>query len=134
MGTPSGLRVMELLRLRVKDVDLARLQVIVRAGKADQDRVTMLPESLGEWLRAHRDRLPGRYPQRPRFARARGRGDHADLYARHEPARAGAQEPAGRAGSLKSAPDSPEVSGRCGGLSSPEPHRSTSVPRTEVLR
>jgi site-specific recombinase XerD len=31
----SGLRVMELLRLRVKDVDLARLQVIVRAGKGD---------------------------------------------------------------------------------------------------
>ncbi len=40
----------------------------------------------------------GRYPQRPGFARARGRGDHADLYARHEPARAGAQEPAGRSG------------------------------------
>ncbi|HUJ76078.1 MAG TPA: integron integrase, partial [bacterium] len=53
----SGLRVMELLRLRIKDVDLARRQVIVRAGKGDKDRVTMLPESLVERLRAHRDRL-----------------------------------------------------------------------------
>ena len=59
----SGLRVMELLRLRVKDVDLARLQVIVRAGKGDKDRVTMLPESLVERLRAHRDRLRGLYDQ-----------------------------------------------------------------------
>ena len=55
----SGLRVTELLRLRVKDVDLARLQVIVRSGKGDKDRVTMLPESLVERLRAHRDRLRG---------------------------------------------------------------------------
>jgi integron integrase len=55
----SGLRVMELLRLRVKDVDLARSQVIVRAGKGDKDRVTVLPEVLVERLRAHRDRLRG---------------------------------------------------------------------------
>ncbi len=59
----SGLRVMELLRLRVKDVDLSRLQVIVRAGKGDKDRVTMLPESLVERLRAHRDRLRGLYEE-----------------------------------------------------------------------
>jgi integrase len=55
----SGLRIIELLRLRVKDVDLNRLQVIVRSGKGDKDRVTMLPESLVENLRAHRDRLRG---------------------------------------------------------------------------
>ena len=59
----SGLRVMELLRLRVKDVDLARLQVVVRAGKGDKDRVTMLPERLVERLGAHRDRLRGLYEQ-----------------------------------------------------------------------
>ena len=59
----SGLRVMELLRLRIKDVDLARLQVVVRAGKGDTDRVTMLAESLAERLRAHRDRLRGLYDQ-----------------------------------------------------------------------
>ena len=59
----SGLRLMELLRLRVKDVDLARLQVIVRSGKGDKDRVTMLPETLVERLRAHRDRLRGLHEQ-----------------------------------------------------------------------
>jgi len=53
----SGLRLTELLRLRVKDVDLERGQLIVRAGKGDQDRVTVLPEKLQEKLRAHRERL-----------------------------------------------------------------------------
>ena len=53
----SGLRLTELLRLRVKDVDLERGQLIVRAGKGDQDRVTVLPERLLEKLRAHRERL-----------------------------------------------------------------------------
>jgi integron integrase len=59
----SGLRLMELLRLRVKDVDLNRLQVIVRAGKGDKDRVTVLSQTLVERLRAHRDRLRGLYEQ-----------------------------------------------------------------------
>ena len=53
----SGVRLMELLRLRVKDVDLERGQLIVRAGKGDQDRVTVLPELVQEKLRAHRERL-----------------------------------------------------------------------------
>ena len=53
----SGLRIMELLRLRIKDLDLNRLQLIVRSGKGDKDRVTLLPETLVEQLRAHRDRL-----------------------------------------------------------------------------
>ncbi len=53
----SGLRLMELLRLRVKDVDLDRRQVVVRAGKGDKDRVTVLPEQLLEKLAAHRERL-----------------------------------------------------------------------------
>lgn len=55
----SGLRVMELLRLRIKDVDLNRLQVFVRSGKGDKDRVTVLPQTLVERLRSHRDRLRG---------------------------------------------------------------------------
>jgi integron integrase len=53
----SGVRLMELLRLRVKDVDLARGQLIVRGGKGGQDRVTVLPELLLEKMRAHRERL-----------------------------------------------------------------------------
>jgi integron integrase len=53
----SGIRLMELLRLRIKDVDLERGQVVVRGGKGDEDRVTVLPERLVERLRAHRERL-----------------------------------------------------------------------------
>ena len=53
----AGLRLSELLRLRVKDVDLERLQLAVRAGKGDKDRLTMIPRSLKTPLRAHRERL-----------------------------------------------------------------------------
>ena len=48
-----GLRLLEGLRLRVKDVDFARRQIVVRGGKGDKDRVTMLPVSLAERLREH---------------------------------------------------------------------------------
>lgn len=51
----SGLRLMEALRLRVKDVDFARGEVIVRDGKGEQDRMTMLPQSIGRALEAHLD-------------------------------------------------------------------------------
>lgn len=47
----SGLRLMEALNLRVKDLDLEQRQVTVRGGKGDKDRVTMLPRSLVEPLR-----------------------------------------------------------------------------------
>jgi integron integrase len=59
----SGLRLMELIGLRIKDVDLDRNQLIVRAGKGDKDRVTVLPESLGERLRLHRDWLHGLFEE-----------------------------------------------------------------------
>ncbi len=49
----TGLRLLEMLRLRVKDVDFARGQIIVRAGKGGKDRMTMLPESLREPLQKH---------------------------------------------------------------------------------
>jgi len=55
----AGLRLSELLRLRVKDVDLERLQLAVRAGKGNKDRLTMVPRSLGRRLREHRERLRG---------------------------------------------------------------------------
>src|SRR5207253_1230150 len=42
----SGLRQMECCRLRVKDVDLERRQVLVRQGKGDKDRVVMLPKAV----------------------------------------------------------------------------------------
>jgi integron integrase len=48
-----GLRLMECLRLRVKDIDFHMDQVIVRSGKGDKDRVTMLPEALKPLLKEH---------------------------------------------------------------------------------
>jgi integron integrase len=53
----SGLRLMELLRLRVHHLDLERCQVRVFSGKGDKDRVTVLPERLIADLRAHLARL-----------------------------------------------------------------------------
>ncbi len=48
-----GLRLMECLRLRVKDVDFGYGQVLVRDGKGAKDRVTMLPAAIVEPLKAH---------------------------------------------------------------------------------
>jgi integron integrase len=44
----SGLRVMEMLRLRLKDIDFERKAILVRAGKGNKDRVTILPDNLIE--------------------------------------------------------------------------------------
>jgi len=49
----SGLRVLEALRLRVKDVDMARRILIVRDAKGAKDRVTLLPDSARDSLRQH---------------------------------------------------------------------------------
>ena len=49
----SGLRVLECLGLRVKDIDFASHEIVVRAGKGDKDRLTMLPVGLEEVLRDH---------------------------------------------------------------------------------
>jgi integron integrase len=49
----GGLRLMECLRLRVKDLDFAQRQITVRDGKGMEDRVTMLPESLISPLQEH---------------------------------------------------------------------------------
>jgi integron integrase len=48
----TGMRLMEALRLRVKDVDMQRRQIVIRGGKGDKDRVTMLPEALVAPLQA----------------------------------------------------------------------------------
>ena len=49
----SGMRLMEGLRLRIKDIDFERNQITIRSGKGDKDRVTMLPSSIVADLRAH---------------------------------------------------------------------------------
>lgn len=46
----AGLRLSELVRMRIKDVDIERGTVTVRKGKGDKDRVTVLPQSLREDL------------------------------------------------------------------------------------
>jgi integron integrase len=53
----AGLRLMELLRLRVQDLDLERGRLMIRGGKGDKDRVTVLPTRLRVPLGAHLDRL-----------------------------------------------------------------------------
>ncbi len=53
----TGMRLLEALRLRVKDVDFERNQLTVREGKGDKDRVTMLPEKLKGELQAHFERV-----------------------------------------------------------------------------
>ena len=49
----TGMRIMEGLRLRVKDVDFKRREILIRDGKGFKDRVTMLPVSLAAALQAH---------------------------------------------------------------------------------
>jgi integron integrase len=49
----SGLRLMECMRLRVKDIDIPARQIVVRSGKGDKDRVTVLANVSVEALRLH---------------------------------------------------------------------------------
>jgi integron integrase len=53
----AGLRVLECCRLRVKDVDFSRGEIVVHDGKGRKDRVTMLPGRLAEPLRAQLARV-----------------------------------------------------------------------------
>lgn len=49
----AGLRLMEYLRLRVKDIDFDRSEIPVRDGKGSKDRVSMLPTAVKESLLRH---------------------------------------------------------------------------------
>jgi len=53
----GGLRLMECLRLRVKDIDFERSEITVRDGKGAKDRITMLPASLKAPLQAHLEKV-----------------------------------------------------------------------------
>jgi integron integrase len=64
----SGLRLMELLRLRVQHLDLARMQLTVRGGKGDKDRMTIVPRALVPALSQQLERL------RPLFEADRNAG------------------------------------------------------------
>jgi integron integrase len=53
----SGLRLLECLRLRVKDIDFGYSQITVREGKGMRERITLLPARLKQPLREHLDRV-----------------------------------------------------------------------------
>src|SRR5258706_1275708 len=59
----AGLRLMECVRLRVKDVDFQYLQITVRDGKGNKDRVTMLPEASLEPLKHHLEKVRSLHQQ-----------------------------------------------------------------------
>jgi integrase len=53
----AGLRLLECCRLRVQDVDFGSNQIVVRSGKGDKDRVTMLPVAVKPHLARHLERV-----------------------------------------------------------------------------
>ena len=53
----TGMRLMECLRLRVKDIDFERKEIIVRHGKGGKDRVTVLPDKISAALYAHLEKV-----------------------------------------------------------------------------
>jgi integron integrase len=57
----SGLRLLECLRLRVKDMDFSSHQILIREGKGHKDRRTMLPAAVKEPLADHLDRVHQRH-------------------------------------------------------------------------
>lgn len=59
----SGLRLMECLRLRIKDVDFALHQITIRDGKGAKDRVTMLPHTLDSPLQAQLAAVYGQFQE-----------------------------------------------------------------------
>ncbi len=59
----SGLRLLECLRLRVKDIDLAQARITVREGKGGKDRVTMLPVNLAVPLERHLAKVKAQHEQ-----------------------------------------------------------------------
>ena len=86
----SGLRLLEALRLRIKDVDLGRSQIMVRGGKGDKDRVTVLPAAIVPQIRAHLGRV--RRLHAHDLARGAGNVELPGAYSRKSPGAARAWE------------------------------------------
>ncbi|MDO9558773.1 MAG: integron integrase, partial [Syntrophales bacterium] len=53
----TGMRLMEVARLRVQDIDFGLNSIVVRAGKGDKDRITVMPEAVKETLKEHLGRV-----------------------------------------------------------------------------
>jgi len=86
----SGLRLMECLQLRVKDLDFECGRIVVRAGKGGHDRVTVLARSVREPLRRHLERVRALHERD--LAEGGGRVDLPEALARKYP-RAGREWP-----------------------------------------
>jgi len=76
----SGLRLLEALHMRVKDVDFQRLEITVRDGKGGKDRVTTLPATCKQDLPDHLERV--RHQHREDLGRGLGRAPLPDALAR----------------------------------------------------
>ncbi len=59
----SGLRLMECVRLRVKDIDFGYLRITIRDGKGGRDRVTMLPVNLTQPLERHLQKVKAQHEE-----------------------------------------------------------------------
>jgi integron integrase len=59
----SGLRLMECIRLRVKDVDFGYNQIVVRDGKGKKDRITMLPKTVAHHLKEHLKKVKNQHKE-----------------------------------------------------------------------
>ncbi len=59
----TGMRLMECVRLRVKDVDFERREIMIRDGKGAKDRITMLPETLIAPMQDHFKRVRGLFEE-----------------------------------------------------------------------
>ena len=102
-----GFRLLECLRLRVKDADFQYRQILVRDAKGQKDRVTVLPGTLLDPLRTHLVRIRALHEAdlRDGFGRAichtpwprstRGREDDHDLYPRAQSRRAWSRQSGG---------------------------------------
>jgi len=67
----GGLRLMECCHLRIKDIDFSRNEIVIRAGKGDKDRHTMLPTAIKESLSKHIEAV--RYQQQKDIEKGLGR-------------------------------------------------------------
>ncbi len=79
----SGLRLLECLRLRVKDIDFHRHEITVHDGKGLKDRVTMLPSVVREALQAHLEKVRRQHAED--LARGLGWAPLPDALARKYP-------------------------------------------------
>ncbi len=67
----AGLRLMDCCRLRIKDLDFSQNQIVVRSGKGEKDRVTLLPAAVKEPLRQHLREVKCRHEEDLRRGRGR---------------------------------------------------------------